>query len=94
MSVHDSYLGAVEVHGLDMVPEIEAQLPPVRHEEQGDCLLVSIIPEHELPQNCDPVLEHCGIPAAVYVTSSSGYVRRPLCHGHAHVVFAEWMVAA
>ena len=63
---------------------------------QGDSLLMEIIPEHELPVDCSPALaaERCSGVAIVYVTSSSGYNRRPHCSLHALGVCVDWMVGA
>jgi hypothetical protein len=58
----------------------------------NDAALFEIIPDDELPIHCAAPLERCPETAAVRATTSSGYERRPLCRGHAHVVFAEWMV--
>jgi hypothetical protein len=78
--------------GADMVPLVSTEDISPRALKFGDHLLASVIPEDRLPIDCNPVLEKCASPASVYVTSSSGYEQRPLCAGHAHVVFAEWMV--
>jgi excisionase family DNA binding protein len=60
--------------------------------QSSDSILVELVPEDELPIDCAAPLERCAATAAVWVTSSSGYQRRPMCLWHAHVVFAEWCV--
>jgi excisionase family DNA binding protein len=75
----------------------DAQLTPservAAHMVTGDdSIFVELIPDDKLPIDCGAPLERCAATAAVWVTSSSGYQRRPMCVGHAHVVFAEWMV--
>jgi len=83
--------------GADAVPITPQPPEPEPHEERkhhdaGDSCLMVVIPEHQQPIACQPVLEVCGDWADVWVTSSSGYKERPMCAAHAHVVFAEWMV--
>ena len=74
--------------GLDMVPETDG----LTKTQSSDSIFVELIPDDKLPIDCGAPLERCAATAAVWVTSSSGYQRRPMCVGHAHVVFAEWMV--
>jgi hypothetical protein len=65
------------------------------HKPGSDAALFEIIAEDEVnrcPPGCNAPLERCTQPAVVRATTSSGYERRPLCSGHAHVIFAEWMM--
>jgi hypothetical protein len=64
-----------------------------QHKPGSDAALFEVIPENELPIDCaSSHMDRCAKTAAVWVTASSGYERRPLCEVHAATVFAEWMV--
>jgi len=65
------------------------------HKPGLEAALFELIGEDELnrcPPACGAPLERCDQPAVLRAITSSGYERRPLCAGHAHVVFSEWMV--
>lgn len=76
----------------DVMRQISQEVSDPHKPGTSNASLFELIPENELPIDCAALLERCAATASVRVTTSSGYERRPLCAGHAHVVFAEWMV--
>jgi excisionase family DNA binding protein len=94
--IRESELAMFELHlenGTLVKRPAGAPDEPKPQQHSADSILLELIPQDELPIDCAPAqVPRCADIASVFVTSSSGYQRRPLCKSHAAYVFAEWMV--